>query len=74
MNRNLPRIAFPSRRRDVQHPTDDKPSIFLTLDETIGVLENLRRGCSTLYQGELIQLLQSHFNVILPQKLLSNLD
>jgi hypothetical protein len=68
---NLPCIAFPSRGRDVQHPTDDKPSTLLTLDETIGVLENLRCGCWSLDQGELIQLLQRHFDVILSQKLLS---
>ena len=71
---NLPCIAFSSRGRDVQQPTDDKPGIFLTTDETIGVLENLRRGCETLDYGELIQFLQCHFNDTVYRKLLSNLD
>ena len=61
----LPCIAFPSRGRDVQYPMDDKPGTFLTLDETIGVFENLRAGRGTLDQRELVQFLQCHFNVIL---------
>jgi hypothetical protein len=65
----------------VQQLAGNKPSALLTifrlphiLDETIGMLENLRCGCWALHQGELIQPLQRHFDVIFSQKLLSNLD
>ena len=44
------------------------------LDETVGVLENLRCGRRALDQGELIQLLQCYLNLILSQKLLSKFD
>jgi hypothetical protein len=61
--------------------TSNEPRAFLTvldrphiLDEDIGVLENLRCGRLAPNQGELIQLLQRHFNIILSQKFLSDFD
>jgi hypothetical protein len=54
--------------------TGNESRAFLTLYKTVGELENLRCDYLALNHGELIQLLQRYFHIILSQKLLSNFD